>query len=177
MFVVFAIWSLCKDRDGADTCHSHVSPHQFVLGKFWFPVILSQSCRLIVPSISSFLSNLLFFVLIQPFLLPSKSSRSPKTTPPHRSILLLLLWCLQWLPWIWWHSCVFLASILTSTASSHFSCGALEFRWVIKYTLLASSSSYHSPNGSGDDTHFLYQVSFSFCYEFAHKILFSSLCQ
>ncbi|CAH1433564.1 unnamed protein product [Lactuca virosa] len=94
-----------------------------------------------------------FFVLIQPFLLPSKSSRSPKTTPPHptpphptpRSILLLLLRCLQWLPWIWWHRCVFPASILTSTASSHFSCGALKFRWVIKYTLLTSSSSYHSP--------------------------------
>ncbi|CAH1414188.1 unnamed protein product [Lactuca virosa] len=26
MFVVLAIWSLCKDKDGADTCRSHVSP-------------------------------------------------------------------------------------------------------------------------------------------------------
>ncbi|CAI9299284.1 unnamed protein product [Lactuca saligna] len=42
------------------------------------------------------------------------------------------------------HVC-FPASILTSTASSHFSCGALQFRWLINYTLLASSSSYHSP--------------------------------
>ncbi|KAL7600550.1 hypothetical protein Lser_V15G25781 [Lactuca serriola] len=85
-----------------------------------------------------------FFVLIQPFLLPSKSSRSPKTTPtppidfapsttPSMAAMDLVA-----------HVC-FPASILTSTASSHFSCGALEFQWVIKYTLLASSSTYYSP--------------------------------
>ncbi|XP_042758246.1 uncharacterized protein LOC111890711 [Lactuca sativa] len=85
-----------------------------------------------------------FFVLIQPFLLPSKSSRSPKTTPtppidfapsttPSMAAMDLVA------------QVCFPASILTSTASSHFSCGALEFQWVIKYTLLASSSTYHSP--------------------------------
>nr|KAJ0212457.1 hypothetical protein LSAT_V11C400189180 [Lactuca sativa] len=81
--------------------------------------------RNIGPSVCLFLSNIFF----------SHQNRleALKPPPPRRTILLLLLWCLQWLAWIWWHRCVFPASILTSTASSYFRCGALEFRWVIKY--------------------------------------------